>query len=211
MVTSKRGTLSREVICQAAITLIEAKGVNAFSLRAVAKSLGVDPAAIYRHYADVDDLMREVSDLALAPTVRDFRCTDDPRADVRLLMTRLRDVLLVNGVARLSALGPTRYPNELFITETMLDAALRCGLADEQAVLAYHVLVEYTVGSATLDAPLSQDPHTRAQTYDIWRGDYAELAAADYPVIAQLRGLLYPGSDVVFEAGLDALIAQFLH
>lgn len=185
-------------------------GADAFSLRALAKRLGVDPAAIYRHYEDLDDLLREVGDRALAPATQRFQTSDDPVGDIRRLLLRLRNVQLASGVARLTSAGPTRYANELRITEVILDSCARLGLDEKRAVLVYHVLIEYTIGSATLDAPLAESREKRAQAYKRWRADYATVDRDAYPAIRAHARYLYPSAERVFETGLDALLAQLL-
>lgn len=178
-----------------------------FSLRALGERLGVDATAIYRHFHDKDDLLREVGDRALAPVTRGFVTSKDPRDDIRRMCTRLRKTLLRNQVAlTLTAYGPTRHVNELRITEVMLDALTRCGLSDEKTVIAYHVLIEYTIGSAALDGPLAAPGADRRGTYRAWRADYEALSPEKYPTSVRLAAKLYPSSDSVFSAGLDALI-----
>ncbi len=209
-VRSQRGNLSRDLICQTALDLITADGLDSFSLRAVAKQLGVDPSAIYRHYEDIDDLLRAVGDRAIAPATDGFVTTDDPRSDVRTLLVRLRRVMVGSGAARLTAAGPTRHSSELRITEVILEACQRLGMGPEDAVVAYHVLIEYVVGSAVLDAPLAGSTARRNATYRQWRSDYAALDPQEYPESRAHAAYLYPGSDVVFEAGLDALLSVIL-
>lgn len=191
--------------------MIADSGADKFSLRALAKRLEVDPAAIYRHYADLEELLRAVGDLGLAPAVARFGTTDDPAADARRLLIRLRRALLASGTAvQFTMVGPTRLENEVRITEILLDALERSGCTVEEAVLGYHCLIEFTVGSAALDAPLSSEKGLRQETYRRWRSDYLELDPQEYPAIRAHARRLYPSSDAVFEAGLDALIAQFL-
>jgi AcrR family transcriptional regulator len=209
-IESQRGRLNRKSIAIKAADLIGTEGLASFSLRSLAKSLGVDPASIYRHYENLDDLLREVADLALTPVTQKFNTTDDPRDDVRRLLTRLRHVLLTSGVARLNAAGPSRHENELRITEVMLGSFKKLGLPTKDAVMAYHVLIEYTVGSASLDAPLASSSAERHDTYKRWRTDYKSVDAAEYPAIAAHASRLYPSSDKVFTTGLDALLAQLL-
>ncbi|MFM1918202.1 MAG: hypothetical protein RJB01_1717 [Actinomycetota bacterium] len=200
--------LSRNAICDAALELLATDGAGDFSLRALGIRLGVDPTAIYRHFSDKDDLLREVGDRGLGPVVKGFRTTSDPRDDIRRLCIRLRTTLLKNQVAlSLTSSGPTRRPNELRITEIMLSSLGRCGLTEEDAVVAYHALIEYTLGSAALDAPLAAPGADRQSTYRIWRNDYAELIADEYPASRAHAKKLYPPSDRVFTAGLNALLA----
>lgn len=190
--------------------MIATEGLERFSLRALAKRLGVDPSALYRHYADLDDLLREVGDLSLAPVTKRIPVSDDPRADVRRLLIKLRQTLLASGVAMLTAAGPTRHNNELAITEFLLEAFDRIGLVPRDAVVAYHAFIEYTVGSAALDAPLAGSKDDRAKVYKRWRDDYLALDAEQYPAIRKHASLLYPSNDRIFEIGLDALIERLL-
>ena len=55
-----RTRLNRDVICRAAQELLIAGDADSFSLRALGDHLGVDPTAFYRHFADKEDLLREV-------------------------------------------------------------------------------------------------------------------------------------------------------
>jgi AcrR family transcriptional regulator len=54
------GDLPRALV-DASLTLIGARGVDGFSLRAAAREAGVDPAAVYRHFADRSDLLGAVA------------------------------------------------------------------------------------------------------------------------------------------------------
>jgi len=206
-----RPRLNRDVICEAALELLAESGADSFSMRALGDRLGVDASAFYRHYPDKDALLREVGDRALAPATRGFTTSEDPSDDVRRMCLGVRKALLRSPVAlQLTQAGPTRYPNELRITEVMLDAFDRAGMAPEDAVLAYHVFIEYTVGSAALDAPLAVSAQLRRETYRRWRADYAQLPSDDYPAIRAHAAHLYPSSDTVFRTGLEALLARLL-
>ncbi len=203
----KRIRLNRDVICEAAAKLLAETDAATFSVRALGERLGVDATAFYRHFADKDDLLRELGDRSLAPATRGFDPTDDPRDDIRRMCLGLRRTLLRNQVGlSITSLGPTRRANELKITEVLLDALLRAGLETERAAIVYHVFIEYTVGSATLDAPLAAKGAQRGATYRRWRADYRQLAPGEYPAINSAYRSLYPSSDQVFEAGLGALV-----
>ncbi len=49
----------RQALVEAALILIEAQGPQGFTLSDAAKSAGVTPAAVYRHFAGRDDLIAE--------------------------------------------------------------------------------------------------------------------------------------------------------
>ncbi len=54
------GDLRRSLVDHS-VALVRTHGVDGFSLRAAARAAGVDPAAVYRHFTDRDDLMRAVA------------------------------------------------------------------------------------------------------------------------------------------------------
>lgn len=51
----------RETAVSAALALIEADGPDALTMRALAKAVGVDHRALYRHYPDRDAVLAEVA------------------------------------------------------------------------------------------------------------------------------------------------------
>lgn len=62
--TKKRGYHHgnlRQALVDAALVLIEAKGPTGFTLSEAAKTAGVTPAAVYRHFAGREDLIAEAA------------------------------------------------------------------------------------------------------------------------------------------------------
>lgn len=62
--TKKRGYHHgnlRQALVDAALKLIEEKGPNGFTLSQAAKSAGVTPAAVYRHFEGREDLIAEIA------------------------------------------------------------------------------------------------------------------------------------------------------
>ncbi len=57
------GNLSQAIIDEST-RLIESKGLNQFSLAAVARSLGVSSGSPYHHFKDADEVLRRVADQA---------------------------------------------------------------------------------------------------------------------------------------------------
>ncbi len=51
----------REALVEAALSLIETKGPTGFTLSEAAKTAGVTPAAVYRHFEGRDDLIAEAA------------------------------------------------------------------------------------------------------------------------------------------------------
>ena len=57
--------LSRHMVLDAAMALLESDGIGSVSIRGVARRLHVSPMALYRHVADKDELL-----VALVETLR---------------------------------------------------------------------------------------------------------------------------------------------
>lgn len=68
----------RDAALRVAITLIARDGVEAFSLRAVAREVGVSPSALYRHFADKDALVAAVAADGFARLAARFAAVPGP-------------------------------------------------------------------------------------------------------------------------------------
>ena len=86
--------LSRELIVDAAANLVAEHGAEAMTARRLGEALGCDPSALYRHYANMDDLQREVGDRFLAAVHVAPRRGESWVAAVRRICVELRAVQL---------------------------------------------------------------------------------------------------------------------
>jgi TetR/AcrR family transcriptional regulator, tetracycline repressor protein len=157
----------------------------------------------------VHELHRAVGDHFLGGVDVEPRPREGWRSAVRRLCLELRRVQLRQP--RLAAFvrsAPTRLGNELAFTEALLRELRRGGFTAATSARAYHALIELTVGSAAIDAPLAaEDDPSRAAVYRQWRDDYASLAAEQHPSIAVVAPHLYTGTaDDRFEEALDLLL-----
>ncbi len=202
--------LSRERIVEGAAALITEHGADALSARRLGEALGCDPSALYRHFADMGELKREVGDLFLATARVDERRGESWQGAVRRICIELRKVQLRQPrLAALVRAAPTRLANELRITEALLRELARGGFALADAASAYHSLIELTVGSAAIDAELDAEPPVaRRSAYRQWQQHYAALDPAEFPHAVAIANHLYQGSaDQRFLAALDAMLA----
>ena len=67
-----------DVALRNAVDLIGREGVEAFSLRAVAREAGVSPSALYRHFADREALLAAAAGDGFARLAARFRAVDGP-------------------------------------------------------------------------------------------------------------------------------------
>ena len=149
---SKDVKLSKERICAAALELIDKKGLNQFSLRDVARSLGVYPRAVYWYVANRDELLSEVVAYAL-------RDVYPPASDgnwqewLRKLFRQYRDAVRQHpNIAPLIGASiqssPAVSPETIEHILTVLSAA---GFRDDQLIDVYNVVIAAQVGFVTLE------------------------------------------------------------
>src|SRR4029079_11065233 len=63
---TRRTPLSRPRVLQAAVARADEDGLEAFSMRRLAQELGVVPMALYKHFANKDELLDGMIDLVVA-------------------------------------------------------------------------------------------------------------------------------------------------
>ena len=92
-------TEARDKMLRSAQTIVRERGLDAFSVEAVASDSGVAKTTIYRHFASADELLLA----ALAATVREVHDVDtgDLRADLVELMHRYVAMATEPGIRRL--------------------------------------------------------------------------------------------------------------
>ncbi len=204
-----RTRLSPEVVLDACVELIGREGEH-LTLGRLGEHLGVDPTAVYRHFRDKDELMRAVGDRILsAVTVELPGQGSDWRTLVVEICVRLRAVHMEHPtIAALARRGPPLNRNEFDLTEQVLTALAGAGLAPSEAALAYHALIELTVGSAALDAAVSAvEQNQRAREYRRWQDTYRALDPAEHPRVVAHADHLYSGTaDERFRYALDRLL-----
>ena len=61
-----RDTLNRERVLRAAIELADEHGIDALTMRELARRLGVEGGSLYYHVASKDDLLDGMTDLVVA-------------------------------------------------------------------------------------------------------------------------------------------------
>ncbi|MGZ4738074.1 MAG: TetR/AcrR family transcriptional regulator [Ilumatobacteraceae bacterium] len=200
--------LTRDSIVTAAIEVIGKHGSEQFSVRRLGEAIDADPTAIYRHFRSKDELLRAVGDRCLIG-VTDGLPMSSWRECVRELCIRIRAANLAQpALATLVRGAPPRHDNERRITEIILACLRDASFEPGAAALAYHALIELTIGSAAIDSSLASEAGTvRARVYDEWRTDYATLDPDVFPRAVETAGLLYPGTaDDRFGYALDRLL-----
>ena len=155
----------------AAQELLDEGGLEAASVRGIAKRLGVAPNTIYTYYPDKAAIMEALVERLLGEVDRGpFADRSRPWRDrVEALALELRDQLTVHPEAvGLIVAGPLRGPHALALNEGIRQLFTDIGLDPTEAARAAYVLGVYILGSLALEIarPDEEEPpsHREAAT-----------------------------------------------
>lgn len=183
-------SLTREAVIAAALAEIDRTGLEGFSLRNVAKALGVFPAAVTWHARSrsqlLADVVRAVQEDVLPPGFH-----DSWQGYLREYLHRFRDSIRRHpNVAPL--VGTQMVANagiELGVVERLLAVLSHAGLSGMRLLGAYNAVIAAAVGFTTQEfAPVPADG-TRAWQKDV-RERLQSLPSEKFPLLAENMKLL---------------------
>ena len=190
----------RASIVAATITVLDERGLDHVSLRAIATHLGIRQPALYHHFASKAELLDAAANEILARRHTDRLPADGEWWDVfvaRNARSLRRAMLSIRDGARLIASSGSRSPH--------LDAAIAqvsllesAGFTATEAILALIAVARYTIGSAI-------EQQTARDGGDIAIETNRTDSAASH-LIESTRHVVALGQDHEFETGLAALI-----
>ena len=148
-------TLTRERIVKAALSLVDEEGLEALSMRRLAKELGVDPMAIYHHVPNKRALLSGLIEEAFSGMrVPEPEGVGDWRERVRAWARAFREVARAHPklVPHLAAYPETAAEATLESTEELYAAFEAAGMAPRRIVGAVGVVADYLIGFALAEA-----------------------------------------------------------
>lgn len=179
--------LSRDAIVHAALAEIDGKGLGVFSLRGLARSLGVNASVIVWHIGNRDVVVAEVISLVLRDVVPPRLPGQPWQAWLRGLFARFRDAVRrhPNTAPLIGADTVSNLRPDLALVEAILSVLVEAGVPDGRLCETYNAVQAALVGFVTQE--LAQMP---TEDLPSWQsGIQANLATADaarYPQVARL-------------------------
>ncbi|MBL3554031.1 TetR/AcrR family transcriptional regulator [Rhodovulum sulfidophilum] len=144
--------VSRDEMLTAALTLLDDEGAEAFTMRALAKRLNVNPMTIHHHFGGRDGLIGAMSERlhARISAPQEGTATERIRG---LLKAYHAQVLLHPGLTMLIFSRPAVFPEQAKrITEELSALLAKAGLPDRKRRLWLDILVDVTHGAALATA-----------------------------------------------------------
>lgn len=142
-----RTRLSRRIILDAALELVDRTGPEGLSMRRVAEELDVTAMSLYGHVRGREDLLDGLTGLLLEQLEDDLDPADEPMVVLRGFADGIRAAGLGHPAAfSLIGMRPLRAQTALGSVDTALGALRRLGFADDQVVPAYRTVASFARG-----------------------------------------------------------------
>lgn len=198
----RTASLTPEETVAAARRLLDAEGVDGFTMRKLAAALHVNPMTIYLRFENKEALLAAVAREALDEIrlpARRGSWEDQAIALAKALRERL---LADHGTAAVLLRNAGNLPLAVLrVTDRGLTLMQEAGYTGAGAVVAFRALFWHTVGFALSDGAM------RAVTTDNTSSALAELHDDDVPVYRALRGHFVPlDPDALFALATRRLV-----
>lgn len=208
----RKRALSREAIVDAALAIVDAGGLDALTMRAVAGTLGTGAASLYAHVGSKEELLEQLVERVVGELHVDE--APDPERWVDQLLQTGREMRRMwarhRDLARASFARIPLGENALRGSEWMISVMRAGGLSDRAIGLGCDLLALYIGAIAyeeSLEPANAAAPAEIAEFVSRLREYFASLPAERFPGIVALAGPLTEGDgDERFEFGLEVLI-----
>jgi AcrR family transcriptional regulator len=184
---AQRKPLTRQLLIEQALALADAHGLEAVSIRRLAKELGVTPMALYWHVRNKNELLDGMVDRIYAAFDGTIDAAAPWQAQFRSLMNQLIAVFRTHpAAAALLQSRDTYSESSLRVNEMALDILHRAGLSPFEAARVMRHAVAMATGVAG-DAAMFSGRTPAADREEATRGSpgsFAAQPAQRYPLEA---------------------------
>jgi AcrR family transcriptional regulator len=202
----KRTPLSKERVLHAAVDLADEGGIEALSMRRLARQLGVEAMSLYNHVANKDEILSGITDL-VASEIDLPSDGVDWKIAIRRSAVSAREVYVRHKWA--SSLQMSRQgggPAQLRSADWMLRTLREAGLSQELTYHAYHILQAYILGATVQQLNF---PYKAEEVAGLAESFLQRLPTDEYPdFVEHVKQHLEPrqGKEGGFELGLDLIL-----
>ena len=189
--------LSRDLIRDTALRLIDADGLDALSMRRLAAELGVQAASLYSHYPTKDHVLDAVANLLTRQVDASGFADDDWRTGLRTWARSYRDALAAHpNAVPLVASGAGQRDDFLAMANAVHGGLVQAGWPPRYATMIAGSVKYLVIGAAS--TPFASGFADDVQVY-----------LDRYPNLTQAHRLRADAERIdhdSFELGLDALV-----
>ncbi|MGG7099843.1 TetR/AcrR family transcriptional regulator [Rhodococcus sp. 24CO] len=201
-------TMTSEQIVDEAKRQLQVGGADALSMRALAKSLGTTPMALYRHVGDREQLISAVLD-AYSQHLGSLVLPPDPAQRLRVIFSAIFDTLASERwIIELLQRGGRGGSGALVMVDRAMTACVELGMSPRRALFVYRALWSYTLGSLLNISDSDTRPEGSVSPLAI---KIREIGPAELPVLSEVLEDWPVGTTTDgYLEGLDILIGGYL-
>lgn len=209
-------TYSREQITAAAIKIADAEGLEAVSMRRIAKEVNAGAMTLYRYLGSKDDLLELMADAVQAEDPLPDKPSGDWRADLTELAERARAMMLRHPwtTTTFTTSRPSFGPNSIGVFEYSLSCVDGLGLSIDEMLSIVLNLIGYVRNFVQSIVAEAEAVRRTKMTEEQWRESQAPyiqqlIDSGRYPLLTKViidAALPHLAPDRVFRIGLDNLL-----
>ncbi len=157
--------LSRQRIVDTGLVLAESENIDGVSIHKIAKSIGVTPMAIYRHFANKADLQAEMLDqfIANSHVIPPQGLTWQQWLD--FLARKMFDALKQQP-SWVPIFGQIRLkPGALEVKQACIEKLIDAGFSQHQAIQAFFGIIQCVIGAANQHVQIAQSDNDPNSTF----------------------------------------------
>lgn len=209
MAETRRTTLSRDKVLDAAMTLSDTGGLEALSMRKLAAALGVEAMSLYNHVSNKEDIVDGLIDRVFAEIEVAEPGSVDWKIAMRERAASVRAALRRHPWA-VGLMEGRMNPGQATIRNhnSVMGCLRESGFDFHEAVHAYSVLDAYTYGFALQERGLPfEAPEESAEVMNAQRENVPDVD--NYPYLLEVATELQKSGydfDSEFEFGLELIL-----
>jgi len=194
-----KAPLSEEAVIAAGLAILREEGMDALTMRRLARALDTGAASLYAYVANRDDLLRLLFDEVAGTIVLE---PPDParwRDQLRDLARGALDAMEAHpGIARVAFAEVPTGPNVMAVSENMLGILLAGGVDPQRAAWAIDALSLIITANA-VETVIWQEREAAgepdAYDHDTLIGAFASLPADRFPNLVEHASVLVSGDE----------------
>jgi AcrR family transcriptional regulator len=212
----RRPGYSRAQVTQAAIDIADAEGLEAATMRRIARELGTGAMSLYRYVPNRDDLIDLMIDAVLGEMELPDRPTGNWRSDLSLVAHQIRAVGLRHPwQIALVASRPSLGPNLLRVNEFTLGALNGFGLDIDEITGFAGMLNDYAHSAVRREIGWIEEARRTGMDMERWKAEYvgpyvrSVIETGEYPMFNKTvleSRVAHALPETRFQHGLDRVL-----
>jgi AcrR family transcriptional regulator len=200
--------LSEEAIVDAALAILQSEGLDAVSMRRVARALDTGASSLYVYVPNRDGLLSLMFDRVIAEIELEPPDPSRWRAQLHSLLLRMHQALIAHpGIAALTLTDPATTETMLAFIENLLGILLAGGVDVQDAAWACDTVVLLVTGAAHEEEMRRGNADHPQQQIDELYDLFTQLPPERFPLIsAHATEMLAGDSEERFRFAVDLVI-----